>query len=169
MSKQYALLLKDVQGHRELEGSDYLSPLTYESIDVPAGSLVEQLSSANVSATRTAYKFEVNYSVYSSSSHLQSSVLLFALPDQLHKLTTNQKDLLLAIEILTDRVEVLGKLRWVECLVVGSEVYTTIGTIPVPVKGVIRYIGELCGVEGRKFGIELIVRMMKYIQYMYVL
>ena len=161
MDEQYALLIKEVQGYKESEGSDYLTPLSYENINVPAGSLVEYLSSAEVSTIKTVYEFEVNYLVYSSGSHVQSGVILLASPDQLYKLTPKQKDFLLAVNYLTDRVEMLRKLQWVENLEIGSEVYTTIDTIPIPVKGVIRYIGELSGVEGIQFGIELIVRMKK--------
>ena len=166
MSKQYAVLVKEVQGHKELEvSSDTDYPLSYENIDISAGSLVKRLSPADVLAIRTAYKFKVNYSVYSSSSHDQSGVLLFASSDQLYELTKKQKDLLLAVDLVIDRVEVLKKFPWVESLEIGSKVYTTIDTIPVPVKGEIKYIGLLSSVEGIRFGIELIVRLHVFSKY----
>jgi len=160
MSKNYAILVKDVQGLKEvgvLTVIDY--PLVYENVIIPAGALLECLSSADVSAIKTTYKFEANYTVYSSDELDQSGVLLFASPDKILKLTTKQRDLLLGVHHLPDRVEVLKKLEWVEFLMEGSAVYTTIATIPIPVKGVIKYIGELSGTEGTKFGIELMVRV----------
>ena len=156
MNEQYALLLKNVKGHKELDCSSH--PKSYETIDIAAGSLMEYISSADVLSLRMTFK--VNYSVYSSSQpHNQSGILLFASSDQLYKLTPKQKDLLLAVDLVTDRVEVLEKLHWVEFLAIGSEVYTSVDTVPIPVKGVIRYIGELAGAEGTRFGIELMVRV----------
>ena len=157
MSEQYALLTAKVQGHKECS-SDIDYPLSYENIMIPAGSLVEHLSPEDILAIRTAYKLYVNYSVYCSCSEDKSGVLLFASSDQLYQLKIKQKDLLLAVGLM-DRMDVLQKLCWVENLVVGSEVFATIDTIPIPVKGVVKYIGELSGVGGRRFGIELMVQV----------
>ena len=42
-------------------------------------------------------------------------------------------------------------------LMKGSYVYVAIARVPNTVKGVVRYIGELSGEKGTRFGIELMV------------
>ena len=69
-----------------------------------------------------------------------------------------QRDLLLAVDSCLDRIEVLNKLRWIGSLAIGSKVYVTLATIPVPVNGIIRYVGSLSGLDGARFGVELMVR-----------
>jgi len=158
MSEQYALLVEKVEGYKKcLSDNDY--PLSYENITIPVGSFVKHLLPKDIAAIRAAYKLKVNYSVNSSCSKDKCGALLYASSDQLYQLKIKHKDLLLAVD-LTDRIDMLQKLCWVEYLVVGSEVYTTIDTIPIPVKGVVRFIGELSGVEGIRFGIELLVSAM---------
>ena len=60
-------------------------------------------------------------------------------------LTVKQRDLLLAVDSCLDQIELVKKLHWVESLAKDSEVYVTLASIPVPVIGVIRYVGELPG------------------------
>jgi len=152
----YALLLEDVKGHME-HFSDTACVPSFEQVDIPKGSLIESLPVSEVTAIKEVHKFQVNYLVYYSSTQVQSSLLLFAPPEQVHKLTMEQRDLLLGVGAPTDRIKVVCKLSWIESLGKGSEVYTTIDTVPDLMKGVIRYIGELPGLDGTRFGIELMV------------
>ena len=152
----YALLLEDVQGHKE-HFSDTACVPSFEQVEIPKGSLIESLAASDATAIKEVHKFQVNYIVYSSSIHGQSGIFLFASLEQLYKLTMKQRDLLLAVDALADRVKVFSTLRWIESLGKDSEVATTVDSIPVPIKGVIRYIGELPGLDGTRFGVELMV------------
>ena len=153
-----ALLLDDVQGHREQILTSEGAP-SFELVNILKGSLVERLISSDVSAIKQMYKLQASHAVYSSSSQAQSGVFLFASPKQLYKLTVKQRDLLLAVDNCHDRIEVLNKLRWIESLTEGSKVYVTLATIPVPVNGIIRYAGGLAGLDGTRFGVELMVQI----------
>jgi len=156
----YALLLEDVKGHKEHFSYTACVP-SFEQVEIPKGSVIESLEVSDAKAINEVHKLQVNYSVYSSSTQAQSDVLLFASPDQSYKLTVKQKDLLLGVSALADRLKVICKLSWIESLGKGSEVYMTIDTIPDLIKGVIRYIGELPGLDGTRFGIELMVWVIK--------
>ena len=153
----YAVLLENVQGHKEHTLETECTP-SFEQLNIPRGSLVESLIPSDISAVKQVYKVQASHAVYSSDSQVQSDVLLFASPKQLFKLTTKQKELLLAVNSCLDRIEVVKKLHWVESLAKGSEVYVTLASIPVPVIGVIRYVGELSGLDGTRFGVELKVK-----------
>ena len=109
----------------------------------PKGTLVEAVSSREI---------EVNYKTI-----LGSSFYLSCKPRQVHKITLQQKNLLEGVKHLHDRTEVLQKLNWVQKLQVGSFVFVTVPTIPLPVQGVVRYIGELPGETGTNFGVEFLV------------
>jgi len=152
----HALLLEDIHGYEE-NISDTQGPPSFKQVEVPKGSLVQSLIISDVSAIKQVYKLKANHTVYSSSTEMQSGVLLFASPKQLHQLTVKQRDFLLAVDSCLDRIEVLKKLRWLESLTEGSLVYVTLSTIPVPVNGIIRYIGELSGLDGTRFGVEMMV------------
>ena len=151
-----ALLLEDVKGYMECF-SDAACVPSFEQVDIPKGSLIERLPVSEVTAIKEVHKFQLNYLVYSSSTQVQSSLLLFAPPEQVYKLTMEQRDLLLGVGAPADRTKVVCKLSWIESLGKGSEVYITIDTTPDLMKGVIRYIGELPGLDGTRFGIELTV------------
>ena len=99
----------------------------------------------------------MNYKLADRRDDHQSEVFLFVTGSSVLHITSSQRDYLLGVKQTHYRMEVLERLRWTESLTVGSEVYVTITTIPAPVKGIIRYIGELPGEEGRKFGIEIMV------------
>ena len=114
------------------------------------------LDPLTVSRIKKKYNRLVNYKVVADSCR-QSEHFLFVAGSSIFYITTLQKDFLLGVNHLHSRIEVLQRLEWVESLTVGSEVYVTINTIPVPVRGIIRYIGGLTGEEGRKFGVELMV------------
>ncbi|XP_065913854.1 uncharacterized protein [Dysidea avara] len=108
----------------------------------PKGTLVEAVSSRET---------EVNY-----KTMLGSSFCLSCKSRQVHKITLQQKNLLEGVKRLHDRTEVLQKLNWVQKLQVGSLVFVTVPTIPLPVQGVVRYIGELPGETGTNFGVEFL-------------
>ena len=101
----------------------------------------------------------MNYKVADRCDNQQSEAVLFVIVSSsiLH-ITMLQRDFLLGVKQTHYRMEVLERrLQWVELLTVGCEVYVTIATIPVPVKGIVRYIGKLSGEEGKQFGIEIMV------------
>ena len=156
-SPSYAVLLENVQGHKEHILDTQHAP-SFGQVEIPKGSLIESLIPSDVSAIKQVYKLQASHTVYSSCPQVQSGVLLFASPEQLYKLTVKQRDLLLAVDSCLDRIEVLNKLCWIELLAQGSKVYVTLATIPVPVNGIIRYVGNLSGLDGTRFGVELMVR-----------
>ena len=159
----YALLLQDVKGFKEetyfFGYRKRLKPVTVEK-----GSLLIRLNLSVVNAMKKNYDCLVNYGVYPSIKNLQGkslvvkiSELVYVEADVLLYLSKYRKDLLLGITNPYNRLEVVGRLEWVESLKKESEIYVTIATIPTPVRGIIRYIGELPGEEGTKFGVELLV------------
>ena len=155
-NSSYALLLEDIQGHEQHILDTQYAP-SFKQVKIPKGSLVENLISSDISAIKQVYKLQASHTVYSSCSQVQSGVLLFASPKQLYQLTVKQRDLLLAVDSCLDRIEVLNKLCWIELLAQESKVYVTLATIPVPVSGIIRYVGDLSGLDGTRFGVELMV------------
>ena len=152
----YGILLKGVQGFKEGFCSQY-DLQEFRTMYIFKGTLLVKASTSDVIAIDQAYDCSVNYKVDS-----EKGVYLYAEPNDVYQLTTLQRDFLLSVKRLDGRLEVLERLAWIESLKKNSEVYVTIATIPTPVKGIIRYIGGLPGEEGRQFGIELIVCIIKY-------
>ena len=151
----YGLLLQDIQGFKE-DTSFIGDGQQFMSIQILKGSLISRLKTSDITVIKTVYECFVNYKV---DTEPQSNMYLFAGPEYVFPLSGLQRDFMLGVKKHSDRLEMLGKLKWIESLKKGSEVYVTIATIPVPVRGVVRYIGGLPGKDGRKFGIELMVRM----------
>ena len=146
-----AVLVKDSHGYKE-EIKDELTPVV-----VHQGSLLAYLDSLVINRIKEKYDCIVNYRL--ADACYDSEVFFFATDSSVLYITSRQRDLLLGIEGLERRVQVLDKLEWAESLTVGCEVCVTIGDTADPVKGIIRYIGELPGEEGRNFGVELLVRL----------
>ena len=119
--------------------------------------------SKNVVHKQLAYKGSLVVAVSSRDSPVNYktisgfSINLNCKSSQVYKLNVLQKDLLEGVKHLHDRTEVLHKLEWVQELKIGSLVFVIVPTIPLPVQGVIRFIGELPGQSGTKFGVELMV------------
>ena len=164
----YAVLLKFACGYKQeiIDGTDQLKPVA-----VHKGSLLVYLDSLTINRIQEKHDRLVNYKLADRCDIQQSEVVLFVAGSILH-INALQRDYLLGIKQTYYRMEVLERLQWVQSLVVGSDVYVTIATIPTPVRGTIQYIGELPGEEGRKFGIELVVCMyslvMHYCMQLYV-
>ncbi|XP_065915083.1 uncharacterized protein [Dysidea avara] len=120
--------------------------------------------SKNVVHKQLAYKGSLVVAVSSRDSPVNYktisgfSINLNCKSSQVYKLNVLQKDLLEGVKHLHDRTEVLHKLEWVQELKIGSLVFVIVPTIPLPVQGVIRFIGELPGQSGTKFGVELMER-----------
>ena len=159
----YAVLLQDIDGFKEeisfVGYGKQLKPVT-----VAKGSLLIRLNPSVVNAVRRQHDYSANFRVDSSTKNLRdgsskNTEILSVNSNVLYFLSEYQRDLLLGIKNPRNRLEVLGRLEWVESLRKGDEVYVTIATIIAPVRGVIRYIGGLPGEDGRKFGIELRVRL----------
>ena len=148
----YAVLLKSSDGYKEER--NMLKPTMIDE-----GTLLVYLDSLTVNRIQTKYDCLVNYEVADRCDNQQSEAVLFVVVSSsiLH-ITMLQRDLLLGVKQTNYRMELLERrLQWVELLTVGCEVYVTIATIPVPVKGIVRYIGKLSGEEGKQFGIEIMV------------
>jgi len=120
-------------------------------VSVPKGTLLITLSPAE--SKETAGHFEPLHNYKS----VNSQITLYCTTTEVKQLTYKQKDLLVGINRLESRLEVLHKLDWVDKLDIRSPVFVTIPTITVPVQGIIRYIGALSQEVGTKFGIELLV------------
>ena len=156
-----ALLLQGVEGFKE--ASLLGCGKEWKSIKIKKGSLLTRLNPSVVNRIKKDYKCLVNYRVDDTVKKLRGDSLvkdvefLYVDCDVLFYVSRLQRDLMLGVNNLSSRLEVLGRLEWVESLVKGSDVYVTIPTITSPVRGVIRYIGGLSGEEGRKFGVELMV------------
>ena len=150
----YAVLLKSCCGYKEENDGNQ-----FKSVTVHKGSLLVYLDSLTVKKTQEKYNCLMNYKVADRYENPQSGVFLFVTGSSILLITTFQRDFLLGVKQTVCRMELLERLRWVQSLKVGSDVYVTIATIPTPVRGIIRYIGGLSGEEGRKFGIELMVRI----------
>ena len=150
----YAVLLKPALGYTEkaIDGNQ-LKPVAAQK-----GSLLAYLDSLTVNRIQERYHCLVNYKVADRHDSHQPEVFLFVTgPSSVLHITALQRDFLLSVKLNNCRMEVLKRLKWVESLELGSEVYVTIATIPTPVRGIIRYIGGLHSEEGRQFGIELMV------------
>ena len=150
----YAVLLKSGHGYKQemIDGTNQL-----KSVAVHKGSLLVYLDSLTVNRMQENYDRLVNYKLADRCDVHQSEIVLFVTGSSILHINTLQRDYLLGVKQTHYRMEVLERLHWIESLTVRSDVYVTIATIPTPVKGIIRYIGELPGEEGRKFGIELMV------------
>ena len=163
----YAVLLQDVDGfNEEVSFGGYGKQL--KPVIIIKGSLLVRLNPSVVNSVRRQYDCSFNFRVDSSTKNLQdgsqsNTDILSVDSDVLYFLSKAQRDLLLGIKNPRNRLEVLGQLEWTESLRRGDEVHVTIATIPTPVRGIIRYIGGLPHEDGRKFGIELMVRICMYI------
>ena len=152
--EDYALLLQDVEGFKK--ESQQLKPVT-----VKKSSLLIHLNPSVVNGMKKNYECVVNYQVdhlekaLREDSSVKNTELVYVDSNVLFYLSKRQRDLLLGVKNPYNRLEVLGRLEWVESLRKGSKVYVTIPTITAPVRGIVRYIGSLPGEEGRKFGVEL--------------
>ena len=149
----YGILLNDVQGFKQ--GPRYGQQL--EHTTVQKGSLISITVSSDITALREAHNLTVNYQL---DVHSFSTTYLYANFDDIFGLSSLQRDLMFGVKDLDDRLSMLSTLMWVESVLeIRSAVYVAISSIPTPVRGVVRYIGELPCEYGRNFGIELLVCM----------
>ena len=155
----YGVLLKSAVGYKKVaKDGDQLKP-----VPVHKGSLLVYLDSMIANEIQNKHDRLVNYKLADRCDIQRFEVVLFDSGSSILHINSMQREFLLGVRQTHYRMEVLDKLQWVESLTVGSEVYVTIATIPTPVRGIIRYIGVLHGEEGRKFGIELMVRMINLV------
>ena len=134
----YALLLQDGQ----------------DNINARKGSLLVKLSQEEVRALQKQHR--TPGALVSNFKCLEEpSIKLYCSINDVCPVTERQKDFLLGVANASDRYEALGKLEWAERLTVGLTVYVNIRTFSTAAKGALRYIGNLPGEYGIKFGIEL--------------
>ena len=125
----------------------------YQKHLVPKGTLLTVMSHGETRITADEFDPPHNYKCVMD----HETVTLYCKPTEVHQLTKSERNLLNGVPMTNERIEVLHNLDWVGKLHFGSIVYVTIPTIPVPVRGVVCYIGQLEGEVGTKFGIELLV------------
>ena len=150
----YGLLLKDVPGYVLVDL--YVKDKIVTSCNkqtVEKGTILITLSHEEAKVTASKFNPPHNY----KAAVLQEKVTLHCDQSQVYPLNRKQRDLIQGVRGLQDRLEVIHKLEWVEKLHLGSFVYVTVPTIPVPVKGIINHLDRLPGEAGIKFGVELMV------------
>jgi len=149
----YGLLLENVDGYKQRYSfrGEHVS-IFYNKQTVPKGTLLAALSHEESKATASHFNPFHNY-----KSMDNMSVTLYCNAHQVYQITQERRDMLLGVRRLEDRLEVLHKLDWVTKLHLGSFVYVTIPSIPVPVRGVVCHIGRLNTQIGTMFGVELMV------------
>jgi len=140
----YGLLLEDVMGHRRNTLGNYSKILVFK------GSLLQ--TSVNHDELITSLTDPPHN--YRTLAEPAESAILFCHSDQICNLTTVQKDLLLGIQDLSDRLGVIDKLSWGESLKIGCSVHVTIPSHSL-IKATVQFIGEVKGVNGRIFGLKL--------------
>ena len=150
MPEKY-ILLEDTNAHKLLNKQNR-GILSVAHEHILKGSLLVELAEAEIRESYQHFTSPVNYKKYSDDS-----VKLYCKPEQVLQLNYQQFSLLLGVKSAFDRFKALSNLSWVEKLAVGFGVKVSIATIPIPVKGIIRYVGALPGEDGTKFGIELLV------------
>jgi len=147
------LLLENVDGYKKQDAfvGGHVS-ISYHKQAVPKGTLLIALSREESKATASHFNPFHNY-----KSMTNFLVTLQCKVHQVYQITQEQRSMLQGVRRLEDRLEVLHKLDWVAKLQLGSFVYVTIPSIPVPVRGVVRHIGRLRKQVGTMFGVELMV------------
>jgi len=149
----YGLLLENVDGYKKenVFRGEYVS-ISYHKQAVPKGTLLIALSHEESKATASCFNPFHNY-----KSMTNFLVTFYCKVHQVYQITREQRDMLLGVRRLENRLEVLHKLDWIAKLQLASCVYVTIPSIPVPVRGIIRHIGTLKKQIGTMFGVELMV------------
>jgi len=126
--------------------------ISYNKQAIPKGTLLIALSHEESKATASRFNPFHNYKLVADMS-----VTLHCKVHQVYQITREQRDMLRGVRRLEDRLEVLHKLDWATKLNLGSFIYVTIPSIPVPVRGIVRHIGRLRKQVGTMFGVELTV------------
>lgn len=72
-------------------------------------------------------------------------------------ISEHQKELLLGVEDCVTRYEMINRLKWIDGLRVGLEVFVLMPD-QTYCKSVVHYIGNVEGAVGIRFGLELLVR-----------
>ena len=155
----YGLLLETVYGHKKHKAfrAGHVS-FSFFKQKVPKGTLLITLSYEESRAIAGHFKPLHNY-----KSMTDFKITLYCNVHQVYQITREQRDMLHGIGRLEDRVKVLDKLDWMVRLNLGSVIYVTIPSVPVPVRGMIRHIGRLNGEMGTMFGVEMLVCCHLYI------
>ena len=153
----YGILLKHVIGFKKKDNKfKIIKPVTVydeQGVLIPEGTIVVALSQAESTKTEGIFDPPHNYRC------TDPSITLHCTSTEVKQLTCKQKDLLMGVNKLDSRLEILSKLDWVDTLDIDALVYVTIPTITVPVQGIIRFIGTIPEEIGTKFAIELLVRI----------
>ena len=167
--KQYAILLNSAVGYKE--SSWYKEPSWYKDVKdrvlgkqliekhIIGGTLLEALSEKEILVLAPRFNPVLNYKTI-------SSVYIYCKPKQVKKLSYEEMKYLQAVKNCNDRLEALPKLDWIGCLTDGTDVFLNIPTVfGHPIKGTIRYVGNLPGPDhcGTYFGLELLVSTYTYI------
>ena len=144
------MLLVDMIGYKSSKSWIPRAPVEER---VHRGTLMVGLTEAEAKETKQYYNPTLNYKTLSSEHLIQ----LFCSPKEVYPLTVQQKQLLIGIKSTFDRYRMTRSLQWAEKLTVGDGVHINIKSIHSPVRGTIRYIGNLPEEDGTKFGVEMLV------------
>lgn len=148
----FGILIEGVVGYANMEILIEDQGVTqYQKRLVTKGTLVTFMSHGEARMTAEDFDPPHNYKCMVDGE----IVTLYCKPSEVYQLTKNERNLLNGVPRGDERIEVLRNLDWIGKLHLGSCVYVTIPTIPVPVRGVVTHIGQLKGEVGTKFGIEL--------------
>ena len=157
MALPYAILLRNVNGRKKSDVSS-----GFVNKEIFKGKLLITLSHDEVDQLKhqVATGPLLNY-----KSLEDPTTVMYCDDDAVHWLNEAQKEILLAIDHLSDRCKAVNQLEWAENLDKGSDVYVAVTGVHNNLKGIVRYIGDLSGEKGTRFGIELMVRLKAGIQY----
>ena len=120
---------------------------------VHRGTLLVGLIEAEAKETKKYYSPTLNYKTLSSENVVQ----LYCKPEDVYPLTLQHKGFLMGIKSAFDQYRMSKCLQLAGNLAVGDGIHVNIKSIPSLVKGIIRYIGNLPGEDGTKFGVEMLV------------
>ena len=150
----YAILLQDVNGHKESKTVFGYGGFSFSNKYVLRGTLLTRLAHEEVRelAHQSGFTPQLNFKALK-----EPAVKFHCKVNNVLLLNYKQKELLLAINSTNDRFEAVGKVEWAEKLTEESTVYVSIPTIHTTAKGIVHYIGKLRGETGTKFGVELLV------------
>ena len=143
----YGILLENVNGYKK-DAVD-----VYTEVFISKGSMLQTLLTHD-ELLETFTNPPHNYEILTDST-----VTLCCNCDQVHQLTTVQKDLLCGIQDLSDRLGAVHKLGWAVSLEIESVVYVSLPSSKSPQKATVQYIGKVKGLVGKRFGLKLMVSM----------
>ena len=151
----YAISLQDLNGYKENKSVFFGYSSSFSSRHILRGTLLLRLSQQEVKELKQHQSGNITYFNFKVLG--EPTIKVYCDAHKVHLLSYKQKELLLGIQLVTDRFIAVDKVEWAEQLVEGSNVYVNIPNHYTVVKGVVRFVGKLPDEHGIKFGVELLV------------